>query len=137
MSSRLRWGIGTLLVYAAIQWLLYGVPALRQPDDTVWRIAHGFAYAACGVVLLGALARGLPQAGAHVWRVTTLLLGALAAGAGLWAAHQPMQAPATLDAWMAALLGVALAVVLPRWLPDAAARRWLGVDRHQSLRADR
>jgi len=120
--------MGALLDYGAVLVLLYAVPELRG-SDTAWRSAHGFLYAAFGVVLLGALARRFPDAGANVWRSLTLVVGAAAAGIGLWFTQGSMRTPPSFDAWMAALLGLALAVMFPRWLPTSATRRWLGLER--------
>jgi hypothetical protein len=134
MSSRFGWVVSAVFAYALVLSMLYGVPALRPAGDVLWRIAHGVAYAALGAVLLGALARNFPHAGAHVWRLSALVLGALAAGLGLWLTQPPQLSAASLDAWVAAVLGLAIVTTMPRWLPNAVVLRWLAIERRQTSR---
>jgi hypothetical protein len=63
-----------------------------------------------------------------------LLVGAAAAGVGLWLTQPLPLVGAAFDAWAAALLGLAIAAMLPRWLPNAIARRWLAIERRQTTR---
>jgi hypothetical protein len=126
MTSRGIWLVSALFGYAAVLIVLFGVPWLRE-SDALWRLAHGVLYGAFAAVLLGALARGAPNAGPATWRSVTLALAAIAAGAGVWLTQRLQSA--AFDAWMAALLGIAVAVMLPRWLPDSITRYWLAIER--------
>ena len=134
ISVRMVWLLGALLLYAAVLMGLYGMPTLYE-NDTAWVRAHGFSYAGFGALLLGALARSFPQAGPNTWRVATLVLGAVAAGVGAWLIQKSSHASSSFDAWMAALLGLAIVVMLPPWLPTSATCRWLGLDRRRAPRA--
>ena len=129
MTSRGIWLVSALFGYAAVLIVLFGVPWLRE-SNALWHLAHGVLYGAFAAVLLGALARGAPNAGPATWRSATLALAAAAAGAGVWMTQRLQSA--AFDAWMAALLGIAVAVMLPRWLPDPITRHWLAIDRRQS-----
>ena len=133
MSSRIGWSVVAVLGYAATLAALYVGLAGRE-SGVWWRWAHALLYAGVGMVLLGALARQLPHARPHVWRVLALVVGAVAAGLGLWLTQPTLRAPASIDAWMAALLGLAIAAILPRWLPAPVTRRWLGIERRQAPR---
>jgi hypothetical protein len=133
MSSRIGWSVVAGLGYAVTLIALYAGLAGRE-SGAGWRWAHALAYAVVGVALLGALARQLPRAQPHVWRVLALVVGAGAAGLGLWLSQPALRAPASIDAWMAALLGLAIAAILPRWLPAPLTRRWLGIERRQAPR---
>src|SRR5438105_1073642 len=134
MSSRVVWAVTAVACYAALIALWLHWPAYAE-NPTLWRAAHGVTYAALGAVLLGALARQVPMAGPHAWRALAFVLGAIAAAAAVWLMRrlQPMLAPElALDAWMDAMLGLAVAVMLPRWLPVEAVRRWLAVERRRA-----
>ena len=133
MSSRIGWLVVAGLGYAATLAVLYTGLALRETGPW-WRWAHALLYAGVGVALLGALARQLPHARPHVWRLLTLIVGAAGAGLGLWLLQPAPRAPVLLDAWMAALLGLAITAMLPRWLPTVMTRRWLGIERRQMSR---
>ena len=133
MSSRIGWSVVAVLGYAATLAALYAGLGVRE-TGLWWRWAHGLLYAGVGVALLGALARQLPHARPHVWRLLTLAVGAGAAGFGLWLMQPALRAPISIDAWMAALLGLAITAMLPRWLPTVVTRRWLGIERRQTPR---
>lgn len=130
MSTRIIWMVSTVLFYVAVVALLQEVPALRASSG-IWRLAHGVLYGAFGAVLLGMLARNFPSATPNAWRAGALLVGAIAAAVGVWATQRANPA-AAFDAWMAALLGLSVAVMLPRWLPVGATRRWLAIERRHA-----
>ncbi len=134
MSSRTIWTVTALFWYAMVLAMFLGVPTLRE-NEGWWRAAHGVSYGGLGVLLLGALARAVPDSGPNVWRATALGIGAGLAALGGWMTLRllPM---AAFDAWMSALLGLAVAVMMPRWLPDALTRRWLAIERRHGAADD-
>jgi hypothetical protein len=134
IDSRTTWKLGIAFFYGIVVMALYGVPGLFE-DENMWRIAHGFWYGGFGVGLLAVLARNFPHARPDAWRVATLMVGALAAGVGLWVMKSTwgmFTASDGFDAWMAALLGLAIAVMLPRWLPASVTCRWLALERRHA-----
>ena len=78
-----------------------------------------------GVFLLGAIARWRLGWSAPYWRLSLLGAGLALAAFGLWLVHRRL----TLDDLAAALLGLAIAAILPRVLPAEIVWRWLGRDR--------
>lgn len=120
-----RTAIGVTLA-GIVLWHLGAVPAAG------WRWSCGLLYFVFGVALLGGVARRWPGA-APLWRPGVLLGGTLLSfalfaglgGAGAW--------PQWLDAWMAALLGLTLACLLPRGMPAHWRRSWLGQERRHGM----
>jgi hypothetical protein len=125
MMRALRfWLAGATLLYATV---LLG-HAWLGAAPAGWR--RGFDIAAAllwGVFLLGAIARLRPAWPAPLWRLALLGLGLVLAAPGLWL----VQGRLLLDDLVAVLLGLALAAILPRVLPDPILWHWLGQDRRR------
>jgi len=103
-----------------------------RPDGvsaTVFRAVYGFGYFLSGVAMLGAVARLSPRAGMPTWRLVMLTSGSALALAEGWIVHMAQASPIRLDNWMAAVLGLVIAAVVPRLLPFAALRYWLAAER--------
>lgn len=130
MSPPLRWSITAAFLWCALL-LWHGVGAARLGGEsaTVFRAVYGFGYFAFGVVMLGAVARLWPQAGSNLWRPVMLASASGFALVQVWLVHVTRAAPLNLDTWIAAVLGLAMAALAPRLLPDAWLRRWLASER--------
>jgi len=103
-----------------------------RPDGvsvTVFRAVYGFGYFALGAAMLGAVARLRSQAGMPTWRLVMLTSGSALALAEGWIVHMVQAAPMRLENWMAAVLGLVVAAMVPRLLPFAALRYWLAAER--------
>lgn len=120
------WFLGAALSYATAllghAWLAtaFEPGALRRGFD----IAAALVW---GVFLLGAIARQQPGWPAAYWRLSLLGVGLALAALGLWLVHGRL----TVDDLAAALLGLAIAAILPRVLPERIVWRWLGKDRRR------
>lgn len=133
MRSRIAWTAATLLYFASMQVLLYQAAAWEQAGEgwPEFVVTAGYAliHGGFGVVLLGAIARLAPGAGPSLWRPGMLMGGTLSMVLGMWLQSRVGGPPMTLDLGMAGLLGLAVAALLPRLLPETATRRWLGMER--------
>ncbi len=131
MGSRRVWNAASAACYGwlmasrglAGEVLAFGV---SPTDALLW--AHVIGYLVLGFLLLGAAARWWPDSSPLLWRPIMI-----AAGSGLAVAEVMMHGGATdaarIDAGMASVLGLVLAAILARLLPEAITRRWLGIDR--------
>jgi hypothetical protein len=133
MRSRNIWIAAALLYFASMQVLLYQAAVWERAGEGwppfVIKTGYALIHGGFGVVLLGAIARLAPRAGAGLWRPWMLIGGTLLMMAGMWLQSRISGPPMTLDLGMAGLLGLAVAALLPRLLPEAVARRWLGMER--------
>lgn len=130
MASPLRWTITAAFLWCALLgWHGIGATRLGGESVAVFRAVYGFGYFAFGVAMLGAVSRLWPQAGAALWRPVMLASAASLALAQVWLVQVTRAAPLNLDTWMAAVLGLAVAALVPRLLPNAWLRLWLGTDR--------
>jgi hypothetical protein len=120
------WLFGAALSYATAllghAWLVTALQpiALRRAFDTAAALVWG-------AVLLGVIARRQPAWPAAYWRLSLLGVGLALAVLGLWLVHRRL----ALDDLAATLLGLAIAAILPRVLPDRIVWRWLGQDRRR------
>ena len=135
MFASFRWIISPVVLWCALLWWHgWGVVRLGVGSVTVFRSVYGFGYFVLGVVLLGAVARLWPGAGAPLWRLTMVVTGSGIALAQVWLVYLIRAVPPSLDTWMVALLGIAIASILPRLLPDGLLRRWLVAERRTAGR---
>ncbi|MHB8454621.1 MAG: hypothetical protein ACYDDO_07935 [Acidiferrobacterales bacterium] len=131
MGSRWLWNAASAACYV---WLMVRQGPARavfafgisRTDALLW--THVFGYLVLGLLLLGAAARWWSNSSSLLWRPIMI-----AAGSGLAAAEAIVHGGATdaarVDIWMASMLGLLLAAILARLLPEAITRRWLGIDR--------
>jgi hypothetical protein len=129
MAAPARWTISAVLLWCALL-LLHGFGTVRFGGESsvVFRAVYGFGYFVFGAVMLGVVARLWPQAGAPVWRPLMLASTAGLALVQVWLVHVSRAVPMNLDTWMAALLGIAIAAIVPRLLPSAWLRYWLATE---------
>ena len=126
MSPCLRWAVGAAVWYGLILAGQDYAQGLVGSSAGALKLVYGLGFMVLGIVVLGALARWFPKAEAVVWRSAAILTSALLAaaaialpGAGGWSAQR-------IDLWMAALLGLGIAVIASRFLPAPWVDRWLG-----------
>ena len=132
MSTRLRWLLlllllAVLLPAAHVYWRgRVGVDTLLN-----FRMLWSAACLVFGVVLLGALARWHPSGSINRWRSWTLFGGALLAAVEVWLVSKGGVRGFNLEIWMAAMLGLALALIATRWIPEPWLRYWLAMERRE------
>ena len=124
MATRLptwrRWALMALCVYVLI------VVSNRQlPVDaqTIWLRAA--EYALWAALALGAIARFAPALSPYGWRPVTIFLGAALSGLDVFVGTGPV-GNVRIDAWMTALMGIAVVTILARVLPSTMTRFWFG-----------
>jgi hypothetical protein len=132
VAGKIAWTLAAVFSYALALVAMFLAPELGGGAGAGWRVAQAALYGGFGVALLGLLGRSFPLSGPNVWRLAAVALGAAATAAGLWLTLPAGRGGALLDAWMVALLGLAVAAMLPRWLPTALTRRWLGIERRHT-----
>lgn len=123
------WGISAIAAYGVIAAVDSGARTLIPAE--LFRPLFGVLYFLSGVVLLGWLGRYAGTWGPDLWRTAALLAGAVVAALEVWLAGRWRGEAGSLDDWMAALLGLAAAVLLPRLLPERWLQRWLGMERRR------
>ncbi len=128
--TRIGWLVSALLWYGVVLLVSTQMPDFDS-SPSLWRAMHAGLYGGLALMLLAAFARSFPRANPTSWRLATLAVAALAAGAERWLVPNVMSPLSAFDAWMAALLGIAVGVMLPRWLPTSITCRWLGIERRQ------
>lgn len=135
MATSGRWTISTAFLWCALLcWHGFGALSLGGESAPVFRAVYGLGYFVFAVTMLGAVARLWAHAGAPLWRPVMLVSAAGFALAQVWIVHLVRGAPLRLDTWMAALLGIAIAAIAPRFLPAAWLRSWLNVEHRGSGR---
>lgn len=111
--------------------------ALPEPAGTGWSFAlwvYGAAYGLLGVALLGTIAHWWLRGSPALWRPLMLGLGSLAAAVEIgWRTGFRDAITLSLDQWMAALLGLLVAGILARFVPNRVAHLWFGVERRHDL----
>jgi hypothetical protein len=130
MPAPARWTTTAVFCWCALL-LWHGFGAVRFGGDSsvVFRVVYGFGYFIFGAVVLGVIARRWPQMGAPLWRPLMLASTAGLALLQVWLVHVSRAVPLSLDTWMAALLGIAIAAIAPRLFPSAWVRYWLAMER--------
>lgn len=134
MAMRIVWIVAASVAFVLTLAALHaGGSAFRPEEAQLWKWLYAGINAAFGLLLLGAIARIWPRANPPLWRFAMLALGAALAGAGMWLLYRGGRLP-RLEIWMAALLGLACAAILPRLLPESVLRRWFGMERRHPER---
>jgi len=136
MRSRITWVVAAGMFYglivlghARLTELLALLRVTEMAGTPRFKWAYALVYCIFGVLLMGATARLLSAAGPVLWRPTMLVAGALLAALELWLVQRLDGDSMRLETWMAALLGLALAALVARFLPDSLLRRWFGIER--------
>ena len=130
MFTPIRWTVSAAVLWCALLWWHgWGAVRLGAGSVMVFRAVYGFGYFLLGVVLLGAVARLVPGAGAPLWRLTMVATASGIALVQVWLVYLVRAVPPSLDIWMVALLGIAIAAILPRLLPAGVLRRWFVAER--------
>ncbi len=130
MTPHRTWSAATIACFGIVHVALYLIVPRQASAPTYGiKLHYALVHVPFGVLLLGALARLLPASGPNAWRSLTLAIGLPAATAGLWWQQQAGGARLRLDLVAATLLGLAVAALLPRLLPESVVRRWLGIER--------
>ncbi len=136
MRSKITWTITAVGYYGLIVSAHYRLMEILKMLDAsgvseapLFKWLYALAYLGFGIILLGAVARLHAGAGAVIWRPTMLVVGALFAALDIWLLQQWSGIPMRLEDWMAALLGLAVAAILARLLPEHLLRLWLGIER--------
>jgi hypothetical protein len=130
MPARVRWLLLLLILAALLPAAhLYWRSRVGSDGTLAFRLSWTAACLLFGVVLLGVLARWLASGTINGWRAGTLFGGALLAAIEVWVVTGGGTRAFSLEIWMAALLGLALALILPRWVPDRWLRHWLALER--------
>lgn len=132
MSTRLRWLL-LLLLLAVLLPAAHAYWRGRVGVDTSlnFRMLWSGAFLVFGAVLLGALARWHPSGSINRWRSWTLFGGALLAAVEVWLVSKGGVRGFNLEIWMAAMLGLALALIATRWIPETWLRYWLAMERRE------
>ncbi len=129
MRAKLLWTAAAGGIYAGV--VLAGGSGADAPLP-FW--LSGAAYFILGVALLGAVARWWAHGVPALWRPFMLAAGSLLAAAEIaWRPGNGGQP--VVDQWMAALLGLLLAAILARMVPDRVSVLWFAIDRRASRRA--
>lgn len=125
-TSAKTWG-GVCLLWLAVivghRHLPAGLLALLAGTGRAGPIG---AYALLGILGVGALARLLPDWPRPLLGSLTLILGAFLAGLDEFQQFAIPDQRATLEDWLTAVLGLALAVILARMARGRPALAWLG-----------
>src|SRR3990170_2286702 len=132
MPTRLRWLLFLVLLAvllpAAHAWWRSGVGVDTSLN---FRMLWSAAFLLFGVVLLGTVARWHPSGSVNRWRSWALFGGALLAAVEVWMVSKGGVRGFNLEVWMAALLGLALALIGTRWIPETWLRYWLAMERRE------
>jgi len=129
MTARYTWTAVAFLVLIINHFLALA----GRPGQLIWILVAG--YAVFGTVLLGAVSRWWRRGSPLVWRPVMLSAGAICAGAEI-ALRGAKGPPGWLvDQWMVALLGLLIAAIAARLLPERLPRRWFGFDRRAGDRS--
>jgi len=129
MNARYTWTAVALLILIINHFLALA----GRPGMLVWILVGG--YALFGVALLGTISRWWRRGSPLVWRPAMLSIGGLCAAAEVVARSGTAPAGMLVDQWMVALLGLLLAAIAARLIPERHARLWLGVDRRIAERS--
>ncbi|MDH3670577.1 MAG: hypothetical protein OES46_05365 [Gammaproteobacteria bacterium] len=131
MTSRTLWLGIVVLYYGALIGAQVAAPGLF-----LWTPVNGgissfhwiyvLAFFGLGVLLLGIVGRTFAGLGPISWRVLALCLGAGLALVHLSVGRVTTGSPLSIDMFMSALLGLALAVLSARLLPASMVQRWQG-----------
>ena len=123
MGHKGIWALTAMAMLAAIY-------ALATPGRwPMFPWVYGIAYFLFGVVLLGTVARWWTRGSPALWRPFMLSVGSLCAALEIGLRNAADTAPSAVDRWMVALLGLLVAAIAARWVPDRVTRLWFGVDR--------
>lgn len=116
------WLLVAVLVYAAIVLLNGDLPA-----DKAFLWVRAGEYGLLGAILLGGISRLLPGSGPYVWRPLMIVIGAVLSGLEVFLRTQafPQQA-VRIDAWMTALIGLAVVAIVARVAPGRVRALWYG-----------
>ncbi len=120
-SSWWRWAAAALILYIAI-WIANGRIAIDA--QTIWLRAG--EYALWTALALGAIARLWPALTPYGWRPLAILGGAVLSGLEIFLRAGPLDNKMRIDAWMTALIGIAIVAILARVMPAALRRSWFG-----------
>lgn len=123
MGHKGIWALTAMAMLAAIYAL--AIPG-RWP---MFPWVYGITYFLFGVVLLGTVARWWTRGSPALWRPFMLSVGSLCAALEIGLRNAADTAPSAVDRWMVALLGLLVAAIAARWVPDRVTRLWFGVDR--------
>jgi len=123
MGHKGIWALTAMAMLAAIYAL--AIPG-RWP---MFPWVYGITYLLFGVVLLGTVARWWTRGSPALWRPFMLSVGSLCAALEIGLRNAADTAPSAVDRWMVALLGLLVAAIAARWVPDRVTRLWFGVDR--------
>ena len=131
MTSRTLWLGIVALYYGALigaqVWapgLFLWTPVNAGIPSFQW--IYALAFFGLGALLLGIVGRTFPGLGPTSWRPLALLLGAGLALVHLWVGRVTTGSLLSIDLFLSALLGLALAVLLARVLPASVVGRWQG-----------
>jgi hypothetical protein len=134
MNTRTIWIAAGAVIYTLIVCghaaVLYVEGAWAQTAP-LFQIVYGAFYFTLEIALLGAVARAWPGAGTWLWRPVTLATATLLGVLEAWLLAAVFRVSLQRQVWATALLGVALAAMLPRLVPQAWLRRWLAQDRRR------
>lgn len=117
------WALTAITVLTAI----YALAGPGRSPMFPW--LYGAAYSLFGVVALGAVARWWPKGSPALWRPFMLSVGSLCAALEIGLRGTLDAVLPAVDRWMVALLGLLVAAIAARLVPDRVTRRWFGVDR--------
>lgn len=127
MTSKTLWlGLG-VLYYGALIGAQVGAPGLLletvSGGESYFHGIYALGFFGLGVLLVGIASRTFTGLGPTSWRPLALGLGAGLALVHLWVGRVT-GSPLSMDMFMSALLGLALAVLLARVLPASMAGGW-------------
>ncbi|MHB1202769.1 MAG: hypothetical protein ACYCZC_06445 [Acidithiobacillus sp.] len=115
------WAAAASILYIAI-WI--GNGRIAVDAQTIWLRAG--EYALWTALALGAIARRWPAMTPYGWRPLAILSGAVLSGLEIFLRAGPLDNKARIDAWMTALIGIAIVAILARVIPAALRRSWFG-----------
>jgi hypothetical protein len=135
----IKWIVVTGVYFGAIVFVhprilpLIGTLNITDLSVNLWfRWSYVLSYLALGFLLLGAVSRIYVSAAFAIWRMMMLLTGSLLAALDLWLQDMFYGEPMRVQTWMTSLLGLVLAALLVRGLPESLLRRWLNLERRDS-----
>jgi hypothetical protein len=129
MKSVTLWLILVVLYSAALITASLCIPVVFA-KPAWWRSlnwVYALAFLGFGVLLQGAIARVFYRASPLLWRPLMLCAGALFALVQIWSIKAVVALAVPVNAWMSALLGLALAALAARVLPQRLLLRWYGI----------
>lgn len=131
MTPRTLWLGIVALYYGALIGAQVGAPGLFLWAPVTGGISsfhwiYTLAFFGLGVLLLGIVGHTFTGLGRTSWRPLALCLGAGLTLVHMWVGRVTTGSPLSIDMFMSALLGLALAVLLPRLLPANIVERWQG-----------